>query len=572
MSNPLNYVNYDFDQIIQQLQNRLKNKASWQDIYRSSTGEMLIELLGYALNLGMFYTERRAEESYLLTARNRSSIVNLVALLNYQPKRKTSSLGDLIFSIVSPLTKIVYIPKYTECQTAGGVKYLVNESAAIEKGQTSVSVKSIQGELVRIDITSDGSIEQEYLINDTNVEDSADTSNPTLRIIIDGVEWSKVNSFIASTNISKHYRIINEPEGTITVVFGDNINGLAPERESTITIQYIKSVGLDGNVIYADAGKITTLNSTIYNEDGDKVTVTVTNTASFLGGDIEEDIEEIRYEAPRVFKTGQRAVNRNDFIAILENYPGVANVNVWGENEEIAISGDDADYEMLNKVKICIILQEWELTDDDFEEILTAYIYNLSMLTVKYEYLTPVILYVIPTLIVKVITGYSKSQTQADISEEVEKLFKLGDTTKLGTMMKYSEVISAIHDLSGVAYVSMSLEIKKVLSDSYDSFSDFGAVLEATDILPESVRLFIDGSYVTVDSDDGDSTGSFSDAGGYTISGDIDYSTGILTLDIAPTPSEVYVRYQQDKDGNIEPTFRQICKLSEIDIAGIEME
>ena len=219
MANPISYVSYDFDQLVQQLQNRLKSKGAWRDIYRSSTGEMIIELLAYVLNLGMFYTERRAEESYILTAKTRSSIINLVALLNYQPKRKTSATGNLTFSIALALDKIVYIPKYTECQSVSGVKYLVNESAAIEKGQTSISVKCIQGELVRTDITSDGSVEQEYLINNTDVENSSDVNNLTFRIVIDGAEWSRVDSFIASTNVYKHYRVINYTEGTVTFIF-----------------------------------------------------------------------------------------------------------------------------------------------------------------------------------------------------------------------------------------------------------------------------------------------------------------------------------------------------------------
>jgi len=570
MANPVSYVNYDFDQLVQQLQNRLKNRESWLDIYRSSTGQMLIELLAFVMNLGMFYTARRAEESYILTAKNRSSIVNLVQLLNYQPKRKTSATGNLTFSISEASDKIVYIPKYTECKTTGAVKYLVNESAAIEKGQTSVTVKGIQGELVSIDITSDGSTDQEYLINDASVENSADLSNPTLRIVIDGVEWTKVDSFISSINVSKHYRVVNEPEGTVSILFGDNINGMAPERGSTINIQYVKSDGLDGNVTYID--KITEVSSTIYDEDGEIVDVTVTNPGSFLGGDNEEDIEEIRFEAPRVFKTGQRAVSRDDFVAILENFPGVASVNVWGENEEAEAAGESVDYEMLNKVKMCIILQEWELPDDTFKNTLSEYIYDISMLTVKYEFVTPVVLDVVPTLSVRVTTGYSLSQAQADIVEEIGDLFELGDTTRLGTMIRYSSILSAVHNLDNVAYANMVLEVKKDLSSDYSSFSDYGADLDAVDILPESVRLFVDGNYINKDSDDGDGTGSFSSAGGYTISGDVDYSTGALTLNISPNPTSVLVRYQQNKDGNIEPTLRQICKLSEVDITSIQIE
>ncbi len=571
MANVLNYVEYDFDQAVQQLQDRLKNKGTWQDIYRSSTGEMLIELLAYVLNQGMYYTERRANESYIGTAQLRSSIVNLVQLLNYVPKRKTSSTGSLTFSISSPLTKIVYIPKYTECQSAEGIKFLTNEDAAIEKGQTSVAVNCIQGELIQSQVTSDGSTEQEITLTSTNVENSASTTNPTLRVTIDGTTWTKVASFIYSTNINQHYRIINEMDGYVTIKFGDNINGAAPSSGSVITVQYVKSDGADGNVTFPN--KITTVNSAIYDEDGATVTVSVTNSGSFLGGDDEEDIEEIRYEAPRVFKTGDRAVSKTDFIAIIENYAGVANANVWGENEEALAAGVAAVQSMLNKVKMCIILQNWELPDDSFKSTLSAYIYNKSMITVKYEFVTPTILYVIPTLIVKVTAGESLSQAQADIDEAVEEKFVLGTTTKLGTIIKYSDIISAIHDLDNVAYVNMTLEIKKALSDTYDSTYDYGEELEATDIKPETVRLFIDGSYVTTDSDNGDGTGSFSATGTHTVSGTVNYSTGVINVDISPTPTQsVHVRYQQDENGNIVPTFTEICKLEEVDITSISME
>jgi len=568
MSNLLNYTSYDFDALVLQLQERLKSRAAWLDVYRSSTGEMLIELLAYVLNLGMYYTERRAEESFLPTAQLRSSVRNLVQLLNYSPKRKTSSTGILTFSIAEALSKIVYIPKYTKCESVDGVLFLTNESAAIEKGQTSVTVAAIQGKLAQLNITSTGAANQEYLIDNTSVENSASTTNPTLRVIVDGTEWTKVSSFINSGNSDTHYRVIDEMDDTVSILFGDNINGKIPESGNSIVIQYIISDGVNGNVTFAD--KITTLSSVIYDEDGTAVTTTVTNTDIFLGGDDEESTEEIRYEAPRVFKTGDRAVSRTDFIAILENYPGVASANVWGENEEAAAAGTTVDYTMLNKVKICIVLQDWQLPGTTFKNTLSDYIYDLSMLTVKYEYVTPVILYVIPVLDVKVATGYSLSQAQADITTALEEKFTLGSTTKLGTLIKYSEIISTIHDLADVAYVSMVLEIKKVLSSTYDSVHDYGATLEALDVKPETVRIFINDEYAVTDVDNNDGTGTFTTA---TITGDINYSTGVLTLDIAGGPyTEVCARYQQDSDTNISPTLRQICQLSTVDIDTIAME
>ena len=322
-----------------------------------------------------------------------------------------------------------------------------------------------------------------------------------------------------------------------------------------------------------NTGSVTTLNSTIYDEDGSSVTVTVTNSSSFLGGDDEEDIEEIRYEAPRVFKTGDRAVSKDDFITILENYPGVANANVWGENEEAIAAGVSAVQSMLNKVKMCVILQDWELMDDTFENTLSNSIYDESMITVKYEFVDPVLLDIIPVLTLKVSTGYSMSNAQDTAELAVSGQFVLGDTTKLGDMIKYSNVIAAIDALESIAYVNMVLEIRKELDDNYDSSCDYGIALDAVPIEPGTVRLFVDGSYVLTDTDNGDGTGTFSGSDPYTISGTIDYETGVILLDINPSPtSSIHVRYQQDEDGNIVTTFGQIAKLYDVDVESISME
>ena len=61
--------------------------------------------------------------------------------------------------------------------------------------------------------------------------------------------------------------------------------------------------------------------------------------------------------------------------------------------------------------------------------------------------------------------------------------------------------------------------------------------------------------------------------GGYTISNSsINYSTGVVLMDISPTPSTVHIRYQQDSDSNITPGFNEICQLLEVDVDSISME
>lgn len=571
----LDYTNYDFDALVIQLQNLVKAKASWKDTYRSGTGQQLIEAFCYIENLVNYMINRRAEESTILTAKLKSSIVNLVKLINYLPKRQTSAIGYIRFTISAASSKIVYIPKYTECQTANGRKYTTNEESAINPGNTFVDVLSIQGELTEVNFVSDGTTDQEFNISDIDVENSADTNNPSLRILIDNEEWTPVTSFIESISSSKHYTVTQNTDDTITIRFGNGIKGAIPTSGETIIVKYIKTDGIDGNVYNTD--NVTTLNNTIYNEDNEAVSnITVTNPGLFLGGDDAETAEEIAYEAPRVFATGDRAVTKDDFMAILDNYPGVADSNVWGELEEAEAAGEDADYESLNKVYISLVLQEWQLPDDNFEELVSIYIRNQSMLTVKYEFIAATILNIIPVIELIVTSGYSLAEGQSAVETELANQFLLGDTTKLGTMIKYSNVLQALDALASVSYLNMYFEIYKQLTSLYDSDTDFGATLEATNIVPGSVRIFVDDTQVSVDTDNGNGTGSFTTVleSDYTVTGTVNYTTGLIAIDIAEGVSDYIVsaRYQQDEDRNIVTDFNEICKLYDTDFISVVRE
>lgn len=556
MANELNYVNYDFTQLVQQLIDRVKLKDTWKDTYRSSTGEMLIELYAYVANLVLYYIERRAAECYLDTAQLKSSVVNIVRMLNYHPKRKVSATGKLQFSIAAPLTKKVFIPQYTECQTSAGVKFLTTEDVVIMPGTTSVVAKGIQGTLVTISQMASGALNAEYKIEDTAVEDK------NIFVYVSGVLWEKVDSFINSINTSKHYRVIPDIDDTLIIRFGNNVFGMAPAVGQEILIKYIQSAGSAGNVY--ETGKITTLNSTIYDEDGKPVQVSVTNSDLFLGGDDEESIEEIRTEAPRVFKTGDRAVNREDYIAILENYPGIATANVWGENEE-----NPPNYNMFNRVKLVILLEEWKLPSVTFKQQLSEFLYTKSMLTVKYEYVDPTIVDIIPVLRIKVEKTGSLSAVQSKVTSVLEDTFRLGTTAKLGVSKRIADLIHIVEQVSGVAYHYMVLDVKKTLDVPFDSFYTYGAYMPLLHVQKGSVRLYAGDSMIAYDN----GTGGFSNVSStYTVTGSINYTTGYVGVDISPNPpsgDEVYVRYNQDKDGDIVVSANQIARLYDVDIVSI---
>ena len=552
----LDFTNYDFDDLVDQLTNRLKERDAWKDTYRSSTGQMLIELFSYIGNMVLYYVERRAEESYILTAKNKSSIVNLVRLLNYIPKRKASAVGILRMTLTDGInSKMVFIPKYTVCTTSSGMKYMVSEDAVIMPGQTYVDVNGVQGELVTLNRVGNGVPDQEYTIEDDSVE------NTNIFISVGGAFWSQVTSFIYSTSSTKDYTLKTELNDYVTIVFGNGVFGLAPAIGEAIEIKYIRSEGVSGNVYELD--RITTLVSTIYDEDSAAVDVSVSNVSTFLGGDDAETAEEIREEAPKVFATGDRAVTKNDFIAILNNYAGVADSNVWGENEETP-----PNYTMYNQVKLSVLLQDWALPDTAFETLLTDYLYEKSLMTVRYSFVDPEIIYVVPTFTIKVARGQNLSYISSQISTAMDTAFTLGTTTKLGVSKQYSDIVATVEAVPGVSHSYTDLRIRKELSGDYDSTYNWAGVLEAVPVLEGSISVLVNDVEVAID----DGLGNFTDLSSpYTVTGDINYTTGVIGIDISGSPAvtALVVKYNQDANGDISVTKNQICKLYETDIQSI---
>lgn len=562
-NNPVSYVNYDYDDLVVELTNRLKANGAWKDTYESSTGQMWIEFFATIANLILYYVERRAEECYIGTARNKSSVVNLTRLVNYTPRRTVSAIGTLTFTIPTDSTVRIFIPQYTKCLTANNVNYLTMQDITIEPGQLSNSVTAIEGELVELTLVGDGTLDREVPVSDTFVENDdhlAYKPFSSFRVLVDGVEWTRVTSFLDSTSSDKDYVVRAELDDTLTVIFGDGIHGKVVETGAIVTIKYIRSAGTSGNVY--ETGKVTTLSDTLYDANSEAVEdITVSNTSVCVGGDDAETIDQIRLNAPQVFATGERLVTKADFAAFILDYESVADVNVWGEMEE-----EPPNYSMFNRVKICMLLDDWVHAPSLFKQQLSTDLYDKSMLTVKYEFVTVVILYVIVSLNVYVNKGYSLSQTQADIEGVLDDNFTLGTTAKLGLSKYKSNLVQAVDELSSIDHHHLLMTIRKEIAQSTGSSGSYIGVLDASPIKRSTVKVYviqISNSETLLVAEDNGSGTLVNQGSNHTASGTVDYTTGDITVDISNTEDiqTVFVLYEQDSSGDIIVDNDQICKL-----------
>lgn len=598
MDQKLLYSRYEFEDLVKILQDRLTVKETWKDTYASSTGQTLIELYAYLVDLLLYYLERRTEEGYINTAKNRSSVLNLVSLLNYKPKRNISAIGTVRFTANKAVLSPVIIPEKTVLATNTGIEFVTVSPAVINTGYTqSTEVKAIQGSIKEMLREAPGIPSYEIHIESTKVENNSYPEFSSISVLVDGERWSPVNSFLFSSSIDKHFTVKHNLDDTISVVFGDGKRGLYPAKGSLIKIEYLESDGLKGNIYLT--GVLTTIKSFSsltyeYLDNGilkeDTINLTVTNLSQMIGGDDLETTDEIRQEAPNIFKIGNRLVTREDFLSFLYNYPQIAEAVVLGENE---LSKGTPSFMYFNVVQISALLKGWVVIPEQLQQQIAKDLYKKSLMTVKYEFVEPIIYKVIPTISAKIDKRFSLSYAQSSIRNTINKFFILGDTAKFGEAKRLSNLVEAVDKLEEVKYLYMYLDLYDTMSqpsvtsdNTYRYYTFSNIATTAKPLKKGTIKIYgtlNDGSVLLLAIDN--SAGSFQVANTsvpFSISSSsINYTNGTFSVVFRISKSATqaissgYTRYQQDVlgyPGDIVVDQFGICKLETIDFVSLSYE
>ena len=554
MSGTLNYVDYSIPGLTQQLNNLLLQSNTWQDLLTSSTGEIAINWWVCIANLILYYVERTSEEMYIGTAQKASSVVNLVQLLGYVPYRNVSASSinsggsGFTFTLPTAHSTNVFIPAQTVITSIAGYYYNTTQNNVILAGQTSTTVAVIEGQWFSNTYTSSGLANQTFLVNNTEVE------NSNLNVVVNGTTWTPVTTFIGTSPTSQVYNLIPNINGTLTIEFGNGVFGAIPGTGQSIIINYLQSDGVNGNIY--GGGVTLSLQSTIYDATGTAVTgITVTNSAGILGGANAETVSQIKVNGPQVFATGQRAVTKSDFKAILNNYPGIVTSNVWGENDLTP-----PVYANMNKIFISMVLQNWQLPTSQFLTTLGTYLYNQSVPCVTYSFTAAQIVQVMPYISMYVLSGYSLSSVQSAVNTAFQNSFLLGTTSQLGVNIRYADVISLVQSVVGIDYVYLTLTVYQPLTASFSSSHDWGCLAPLTPITPGTIKLYTNAGVLIAQ--DGGGGGWVSMKSGYTVTTNgIGYNSGSIEANITPTQTSApYITYQQAQNGDLVVGKNQILE------------
>lgn len=330
----------DFDQIKINLKDYLKGQDQFQDYdFEGSSLSILLDILAYNTHYNALYTNLAVNESFIDSASKRSSVVSIAKELGYVPGSAACSQAtiDFVISGYTDPDQIFELPKYTPFSTTvNNVQYnfYTTESYTAYKSGTTFTFSDIvikEGTPLNFKYTVQNG--QKYVIPNANVDlatlkvsvfDNASTANYTA--------YTRAENLLELDNTSTVF-FVKEIEGQFyEVEFGNDVVGKAVQNGNVVVLEYLTC-----NTTAPNSAKS-------FNYQGASINGTVLTTTKIAAasGALPEDIDSIRWNAPRAYTTQNRCVTLEDFKSVIyQYYPNTQTVNVWGGESNVPKSYGD---------------------------------------------------------------------------------------------------------------------------------------------------------------------------------------------------------------------------------------
>lgn len=362
MTTPPNLTKLNFTDIKQSLTDFLKNQSIFVGYnFEGSVIQTLIDLLSYNTYYYAFYSNMMSSELFLDTVTRIESLVSLVKPLGYTVPGRKSSSTTLKLSSTNPINMDRY-SLFIAADSSGSYYNFYNTGIISSSEEVDVLVTEAYELVTEKDITSLFDFtKQKYILDEENVDIS------TIRIEVklsgqDWVEWTNVNFF---PNNEGTIFYIERMGKIFTIELGKYNNlGKSLTEGDSIRISYLLSSGSAANDLFQFS----------------QATVDVAQVYALTsGGNNGPDFDTIKFAAPKVFSAQERAVTKQDYVALLIKNNYISNIT------KVAIYGGDEIYPpKYGRVFISFL-------DGTFSksEIL-SYLRDKNMLTVLPEYIFPV--------------------------------------------------------------------------------------------------------------------------------------------------------------------------------------
>jgi len=338
----IDYTSRDFAALKADLVDLIKERTNttWDPTDYSDLGNVLVETFAYMGDIMSHYLDRIANETTIDTAIQRKTLLAFAKLYDYVLSGPTPATVNVTFTNIS--TSTLDIPTGTQVMAPlsfgdySEVYFETTTSATAVVPGASITLPCQEGKTVNTDKpdlidstfnialpanlgTSDGRASQSFTVPESGI-----VNNSITVYVGQGVafgNWSYVDNLFESGPGDRVFTTTPNEDGTIDIVFGDNVNGAIPPSGQLISATYKVSVGSAGNI---KSLSITELTFFPGNLDPQITSYfTVSNNAPAVGGADGDTTTNIKNKIKAAVSTRRRAVTLEDFSYLANLAEGV---------------------------------------------------------------------------------------------------------------------------------------------------------------------------------------------------------------------------------------------------------
>lgn len=561
----------DFDTIRLNLRNFIAGRPDFADFdFEDSAIGTLLDLLAYNTYYTAFYANMAANEAFLDTAQIYENVVSRAKMLGYTPSSARGATANVLisFSTVANSTfRTINVAKNTRFRaTVNGVSYtfVTPQSYPIYANSSNRFRGYIQ-------ITEGIPLTHRYLFSAANTSfvlpnANTDTSSISVTVTTAGntQTYSLASDLRTVNSTSRVFFLEPDRNKLYKVSFGDGVLGKKPAFNSTVAVSYRATNGTRAN----GANNFTAIGTV-----GGQSSFTISTAERATGGAEIESAESIKFNAPRLYETQNRAVTKEDYKRIiLRDNPDLGAVNVWG--------GEENDPPIFGKVYACVKPNIGTLVSTNRKERIKLGMKAYNVQSIDLEIVDPTYLYVVPTMIVRydpLLTTLQPSEIAVRIANQIIA-YESSNLNRFDGKFRYSRFLDLI-DSADASIVSSTakIEAQKKFLPSITQSNTYRISFNRMIYHPSdgyqtatSSTSFILNGYTSFLDDDGNGNvrAYYLSQGTRTYIknvGTIDYMTGLITLNAfqptSVTSGEIDIRVELD-DYNVSPIRNQILLIA----------
>ena len=437
----ISLTSLDFADYKNSLKTYMQSQPQFADYnFNASNLSVLLDLLSYNTYQNAYYMNMIGSEMFLDTAQLRDSVVLKAVELNYTPRSFRSSYAKVNIAVANVTNNpaLLTIPSGTSFTGKAGSNsytFSTNENIVVNSSNGVFYANNVE-------IFEGSSVTDTFVINSSVNVDKQQfiLSNPTidtksLKVISVENNGSDAVTYVLSTTLldiketTPVYFLQGSDNSQYQIILGDNVVGRKPADNSVLVASYLVTNGQLPNGI------------SVFTSNGllNGGTVTVQTVSAATGGDIAEDIESIRFNAPRYYATQERAVTTTDYETLLQvTYPEIQALSVYG--------GETTTPPQYGKVIISMKLYNFDIVPPYKINEYTEFLKVRAPLTITPAFIEPEYTYASVTTNVK----YNVNQTTlqpADISAFVTSAiqnYSRDNLEDFKSTLLYSKLVYAI--------------------------------------------------------------------------------------------------------------------------------